>query len=74
MDIESLKGAFSLLASAIGLAREAKELLPESAEKQSVEEKLESAERNVKLAEAKIAEGFGYPDQRVGISHPRHCI
>ncbi len=60
MDIEALKGAFSLLGSAIGLAKKAKELLPDGAEKKSVEQSLVEAERQSKLAEAQIAQALGY--------------
>ena len=60
MDIEALKGAFSLLGSAIGLAKRAKDLLPEGPEKKAVEQNLEEAERGSKLAEAQIAQALGY--------------
>lgn len=60
MDIEALRTGLSLLTSAIGLAKQAKEMLPESKEKKSVEEGLERAERSTKIAEAEIARGLGY--------------
>ncbi len=55
MDIEALKGAFSLFATAIGAAKKAKDLLPDSSEKKAVEQSLEEAEKKSKLAEAQIA-------------------
>jgi hypothetical protein len=60
MDIEAIKSAFGLLGSAIGLAKKAKDLLPDGAEKKSVEQSLEAAERSSKLAEAQIAQALGH--------------
>ncbi|MGD0267143.1 MAG: hypothetical protein ABSD47_19670 [Candidatus Methylomirabilota bacterium] len=57
---EALKNALGLLTSAVSLAREAKELLPDDDKKKSMEEKLDAAEKATKTAEARIAQSLGY--------------
>ncbi len=58
--IEEIKSALGLFATAIGAAKKAKDLLPDSSEKKAVEQSLEEAEKQSKLAEAKIAQALGY--------------
>lgn len=60
MDLEAIKSAFGLLGSAIGLAKKAKDLLPDGSVRKSVEQSLEAAERDSKLAEAQMAKGLGH--------------
>lgn len=57
---EAIKYAFGFIAATISLLRQAKDLLPEGAEKEVVEQSLEKAERDSKLAEAQIAQALRY--------------
>lgn len=57
---EAIKNAFGFIAATIALLRQAKDLLPEGAEKEVVEQSLEKAERDSKLAEAQIAQALRY--------------
>ena len=58
--IGAIKDAFGLFGTAIGLAKKAKELLPEGADKNSVEQSLKEAEKKSKLAETHIAQALGH--------------
>ena len=58
--IEEIKSALGLFATAIRVAKQAKDLLPEGPEKKAVEQSLEKAEKDSKLAEAQIAQALGY--------------
>lgn len=58
--IEGIKQGFDLLRTALGAAKDAKDLLPESKEKESVAKRIEEAERAVQLGEAQIAQALGY--------------
>jgi hypothetical protein len=62
MDIgfDELKVGLDLLKAAIGLAKDTKDLLPESDNKNALTAGLESAERSTVLAEAQIAKSLGY--------------
>ena len=57
---EALKIGFQLFKDAIGLAKSAKDKLPNDGQKTSVEEDLEQAEKIGQLAEAQIAKALGY--------------
>ena len=58
--IGQIKMAFDMFRTAIGLAKEVKDALPEGNKKKSIEESLEAADRAVKIAEAEIAKSLGY--------------
>ncbi len=58
--IEAIKDGFGLFRAAIALAKKAKELLPEGADKKSVEQSLKEAEKKSKLAETHIAQALGH--------------
>jgi len=60
MDISALKEGLSLIASAIGLLKQAKDLLPDSPTKTEAAETLEHAERQLKLAEVQTMQSLGY--------------
>ena len=60
MDITMVKTGIDMVIAAIKALKEAKDLLPESPDKATVTEALERAERELKIAEAQIAEGLGY--------------
>ena len=58
-DFENLKMAFDLFRSAVGLAKDSAELLPDE-KGEPVKQALEKAEQASKLAEAQIAKVLGY--------------
>lgn len=59
--INELKSAFDLFRSAIGLAKDAKDLLPTgTATREAITSSLNQAERAGQLAEAQIAQALGY--------------
>ena len=58
--LEGIRQGFDLLRTALGAAKDAKDLLPESEEKESVTRRLDEAERAVQLGEAQIAQALGY--------------
>ncbi|MCG8073275.1 MAG: hypothetical protein N0C86_14975 [Candidatus Thiodiazotropha taylori] len=58
--IEGIKTGLSLFSQAIGLAKETKDLFPDSTNKQAIEYSLEEADKAAKLAEAQIAKVLGY--------------
>ena len=60
MDIDSLTKGLGLISTAITTLKKLKELIPSGDKKQDVEQKLEEAEKNIKVAEAEIAKGFNY--------------
>jgi hypothetical protein len=55
-----VKSGISLLSDAIGLVRKTKDLLPESQDKEAIEQSLAQADNASKLAEAQIAQALGY--------------
>jgi hypothetical protein len=59
-DLNSLGKSFELLRSAMGVMRDAKELLPDGAKKTEVELQIVQAERAAQLAEAQLAQSLGY--------------
>ena len=60
MDIDSLTKGIGLVSNAIKTLKSLKELIPSGDKKQDVEQKLEEAEKDIKIAEAEIAKGFNY--------------
>ena len=60
MDFEALKQGLSAIALAISTLKQAKDLLPSGEEKEEVAENVEKAERQMKIAEANIAQSMGY--------------
>lgn len=58
--IGQIKIAFDMFRSAIGLAKDVKESLPEGEKKRSITESLEAADRAAHIAEAQIAKSLGY--------------
>lgn len=58
--MQSVKVGISLLSDTIGLVKQTKDVLPESKEKQVIEQSLEEATKATKLAEAQIAQALGY--------------
>ena len=59
MDLGSIGAATSAFRNAIELVKAGKELLPKH-QQEAVTKSLEEAERQAKLAEAKMAKGLGY--------------
>ncbi|MES9858698.1 MAG: hypothetical protein ABW166_19140 [Sedimenticola sp.] len=55
------KLAFDLFRQSIGLYKTAKDLLPDSAEKEAASKAMDEAERNFRIAEAKLAESLDFP-------------
>jgi len=60
MDIDSLTKGIGLVSTTITTLKKLKELIPSGDKKQVVEQKLEEAEKNIKIAEAEIAKGFKF--------------
>ena len=60
MDIDSLTKGLGLVSTAITTLKSLKELIPAGDRKRHVEQELEEAENNMKIAEAEIAKGFNY--------------
>lgn len=62
MDIDwtAIKSALDLFKYAIGLAKDAKDLLPDGEKKTTIKRSLEEAEKAVKLSEVQIAKNLGY--------------
>lgn len=58
--IEGVKAGLALFSEAIGLAKQTKELLPESQDKEAIEQGLEQANKAAKLAESQVAQALGY--------------
>ena len=59
--IAAVKVGFDALRNAIGLVKDAQGLLPEGDKKQVLSQTLAEADRQVRLAEAQIAQALGYP-------------
>lgn len=55
------KAGFETLRTAAGLVKDAQGLLPAGEKKDAVARTLEEADRQVRLAEAQIAQALGYP-------------
>ena len=60
MDIDSLTKGIGLVSTTITALKKLMELIPSGDKKLDVEQKLEEAEKNFKIAEAEIAKGFNY--------------
>ena len=60
MDIDSLTKGIGLISTTITTLKKLKELIPSVDKKQDVEQTLEEAEKNIKIAESEIAKGFNY--------------
>jgi len=60
MDISAITAAFDLMNKAISVFRNAKNLLPNSPEKEAVEKSFDEAESAMKMAEVKVAKELGY--------------
>jgi hypothetical protein len=58
--IGALKPAFDALRSALGLLKDAKDLLPAGDKSAAISQALASAEASAKLAEAEIAKALGF--------------
>jgi hypothetical protein len=68
MDVSALstglalaKSGFDTLRTAIGLVKDVQEVLPPGEKKETVARTLEEAGKQVRLAEAQIAQALGYP-------------
>lgn len=60
INFNDLKIGLEMFKTAIGIAKDAKDLLPESAQKTTLTSSLSAAERTAAIAEAQIAQSFGY--------------
>lgn len=60
IDLTDLKTAFDMMKMAIGIAKDAKDLLPEGEKKQTLVNSLSTAERHTQIAEAQMAGAMGY--------------
>jgi hypothetical protein len=60
LDIESIKQAISAFGTVLTVLKQAKDLLPDSFQKQEVVQAIESAERQLKIAESQTAHSLGY--------------
>jgi hypothetical protein len=58
--IAGFKAAIDLLRSALGAAKDAKDLLPDSTRKDAVSQSLEEADKAARLAEVQVAQSLGY--------------
>jgi hypothetical protein len=59
-DLGTLKEGLTSLGIAVGIYKQIKDALPEGSKKTEVDEALQKAERQLKLAESQIAQGLGY--------------
>jgi hypothetical protein len=59
-DFGTVKEAFTAATAALGLAKQIKDSLPQGSKKDEVDEALQKAERQFKLAESQLAQGLGY--------------
>jgi hypothetical protein len=60
VDIDSLSKGIGLVSTTIAALKALKDLIPSGSKRQDVEQKLEEAEKSLKIAEAEIAKGFNY--------------
>lgn len=60
MDIESIKQGLTAIGMVLTALKQAKDLLPENAKKQEINDAIVVAERQFKIAESKTAQGLGY--------------
>jgi hypothetical protein len=59
-DLGMLKEGLTSLGIAVGIYKQIKDSLPEGSKKNEVDEALQKAERQLKLAESQIAQGLKY--------------
>lgn len=81
-DVALLKMGFDTLRSALGLIRDVKDVLPDSANTQVIEASLKASEQQMAIAEVQIAQSLGYalcrctfpptPMLKVGHRSPRN--
>jgi hypothetical protein len=60
IDIESIKQAIGTLGATLTLLKQAKDLLPENSQKQELSIAIDTAERQLKIAESQTAHALGY--------------
>ena len=60
MDFEALKQGLSSITLVLSTIKQVKDLLPSGKEKEEITENVEKAERQMKTAEAQIAQSMGY--------------
>ncbi|MFN8432711.1 MAG: hypothetical protein U0V18_01760 [Anaerolineales bacterium] len=60
LDIETIKNTISAFGAALTVLKQAKDMLPESTQKQDLNIAIESAERQLKIAEIKTAQVMGH--------------
>ena len=60
MNLPDIATALSLGKSALDIMKQVKDLLPEGANKEEAVAKLEQAEKDLRLAQAKVAKDLGY--------------
>lgn len=60
MNIEAFKSAIDLGAKALSLVKNAKDLLPNSPQKQAADKTLDEAEKAFRIAESQAAKELGY--------------
>jgi hypothetical protein len=60
MNIENISSALAVIKSTISTIKTAKNLLPKKEDKLKIEKKLEIAEKDLTIAESKIAQELGY--------------
>ncbi len=60
LDIETIKNTISAFGAALTVLKQAKDMLPESSQKQDVNTAIESIERQLKIAESQTAHALGY--------------
>jgi hypothetical protein len=58
--LPAIKAGIDVFRNAIGLAKEAKELLPDGAKKDAIERSLAAAEQESKIGQAQIAQALGF--------------
>ena len=59
-DLTTIMAGLGLAKKAIELGKEVKHLLPDGDQRKEVSEKLEEADKNLKVSEAQLAKGLGY--------------
>lgn len=60
INFDDLKIGLDMFKTAIGIAKDAKDLLPDGEQKKTLVSSLDTAERTTGIAEAQIAKGLGY--------------
>ena len=60
-ELQLVKVAFDTMRSALGLMKDAKDVLPEGPRREAIEQSLDASENQLQIAEAEIAQSLGYP-------------